>query len=69
MFDSVTESVGCSVHGISQTRILEWLPFPSPGDLPNPGTESMSPGLAGRSFTTESPMYALQLRISQGLST
>ena len=31
------------------------LPFPSPGDLPNPGTEPMSlasPALAGRFFTT-----------------
>ena len=27
------------------------LPFPSPGDLPNPGTESGSPALAGRFFT------------------
>ena len=25
------------VHGILQARILEWEPFPSPGDLPNPG--------------------------------
>ena len=24
---------------ISQARILEWLPFPSPGDLPDPGME------------------------------
>ena len=24
-----------SVHGISQARILEWWPFPSPEDLPN----------------------------------
>ena len=32
---------GSSVHGISQARILEQvgLPFPSPGDLPNPGIE------------------------------
>ena len=44
---------GFSVHGILQARILEWLPFPSPGDLPNPGTEPMSPALAGRFFTTE----------------
>ena len=29
--------LGSSVHGISQARIPEWLPFPSPGDLPNPG--------------------------------
>ena len=30
----------------SQARILEWilgLPFPSPGDLPDPGTEPESP--------------------------
>ena len=34
---------GSSVHGISQPRILEWLPCPSPGDLPNPGIKPMSP--------------------------
>ena len=26
------------------------LPFPSPGDLPGPGIEPMSPALAGRFF-------------------
>ena len=31
------------------------LPFPSPGDLSDPGIEPMSPALAGRSFTTEAP--------------
>ena len=31
------------------------LPFPSAGDLPDPGIEPMSPALAGRSFTTEPP--------------
>ena len=32
-----------SVRGILQARILEWgLPFPSPGDLPDPG---IKPGL------------------------
>ena len=25
---------GSSVHGILQARILEWFPFPSPGDFP-----------------------------------
>ena len=29
------------------------LPFPSPGDLPNPGIQPTSPALAGRFFTTE----------------
>ena len=28
-----------SVHGIFKARVLEWWPFPSPGDLPNPGIE------------------------------
>ena len=34
------------------------LPFPSPGDLPDPGTEPaslVSPALAGGFFTTEPP--------------
>ena len=31
------------------------LPFPSPGDLPSLGIESMSPALAGRFSTTEPP--------------
>ena len=30
-------------------------PFPSPGDLPDPGIEPTSPALAGRFFTTEPP--------------
>ena len=31
------------------------LPFPSPGDLPDPGIESASPTLAGGFFTAEQP--------------
>ena len=31
------------------------LPFPSPGDLPNPRIEPTSPALTGRFFTTEPP--------------
>ena len=27
---------GSSIQGISQSRILEWVPFPSPGDLSDP---------------------------------
>ena len=30
---------GSSLHGILQARILDGLPLPSPGDLPNPGIE------------------------------
>ena len=29
------------------------LPFPSPGDLPDPGIKPACPALAGRFFTTE----------------
>ena len=48
-------------HGIMQARILGVLPFPSPGDLPNPGIEPtslMSPPLAGRFFTTSATLEA-----------
>ena len=34
---------GSSVHGIFQARILEWVPFPHPKDLPDPGIELASP--------------------------
>ena len=39
-----------SAHGTSQARILNGLPFPPPGDLPDPGIEPVSPALAGRFF-------------------
>ena len=45
---------GFSVHGILQARILEWVPFPSPGDLPDPGTEPRSPALKADTLTSES---------------
>ena len=44
---------GSSVHGIFQARILEWIPFPPPGDLPDPEIEPASPALAGRFFTAK----------------
>ena len=31
------------------------MPFPSPGDLPDPEIEALSPALAGRFFTAEPP--------------
>ena len=49
---------GSSVHGIFQTRILKWVAFPPPGDLPSSGIKSASPAspaLAGGFFTTEPP--------------
>ena len=41
---------GFSVHGISQARILEGLPFPSLGDLPGPGIELVSLALQADSL-------------------
>ena len=54
------DSIDCSLpgslfHGILQARILEWVPCPSPGDLPKPGIEPeslTSPALAAGFFTT-----------------
>ena len=37
--------------GFSRQECWTVLPFPSPGDLPNPGIEPMSPALAGGFFT------------------
>ena len=39
--------------GFPRQEYWSGLPFPSLGDRPNPGTESVSPALAGRFFTTE----------------
>ena len=44
---------GSSVHGIFQARILKWLPFPPPRDLPDPGIELGLPALAGIFLTPE----------------
>ena len=44
--------------GLSQQECWSGLPFPSPGDLHDPGIESESPtapALAGGFFTTEPP--------------
>ena len=41
--------------GFSRQEYWSGLPFPPPGDLPDPGTESvslMSPALTGKFFTT-----------------
>ena len=41
--------------GFSRQEHWSGLPFPLPGDVPDPGTEPASPALAGRLFTTEPP--------------
>ena len=63
---------GFSVHGISQAGILNRLPFPSPGDLPNLGIEPASltsPALADGFFTTSATWEAQhKVRSDQSLS-
>ena len=55
---SLCDSMSCSMPdssdlGISQAIILEGLPFPPPGDLPDPGIESRSPALQADSLLTD----------------
>ena len=55
---------GSSAHGIFQAKTLEWVPFPPPGDLPDPGIEPVSltsPALTGGFFTIGAIWEALQL--------
>ena len=63
---------GSSVHGIFQQEYWSGLPFPSPGDLPNPGINPASltsPALAGGSLPLVPPkecailIFACYLRI------
>ena len=42
-----------TVHGILQARVLEWVAFPSPGDLHNLGIKPRSPTLQADSLPTE----------------
>ena len=46
---------GSSVRGFSRQEYWSGLPFPSPGDLPDPGMEPASPALAGIFLTIEPP--------------
>ena len=47
--------------GFPRKEYWRGLPFPLPGDLPDPGMELLSPALAGRFFTTESPESEVKL--------
>ena len=41
--------------GFSRQEYWSWLPFPSPGDLPNPGIEPGSPALQADTLSSEPP--------------
>jgi hypothetical protein len=64
MIPSTVARQGSLSMGFSRQEHWSGLPFPSPGDRPNPGIESMSlmsPALAGRFFTTSTTWEALNL--------
>ena len=46
---------GSSVHEFSRQEYWSELPFPSPGDRPNPGIESGSPALQADTLPSEPP--------------
>ena len=52
---------GSSVHGIFQQEYWSGLPFPTPGDLPDPGIKAAFPALAGGFFITEPPRRSVDL--------
>ena len=57
---------GSSFHGFLQGRILEWMPFPSPGDLPDLEIEPRSPGSEADPLLSEppgNPSNFLQIRV------
>ena len=46
--------------GFSRQGYWSGLPFPSPGDLPNPGIESGSPALEAGALTSEPPLFTFR---------
>ena len=66
-------------HGLQPTRLLwpwdspgkntgSWLPFPPPGNLPDPGIEPispMSPASTGKFFTTSTTGEALKMPLGK----
>ena len=46
--------------GFPRQEFWSGLPFPTPGDLPEPGMEPVSPALAGRFFTAKPPEKPLK---------
>ena len=56
---------GCSVHGILQAIVLEWVAISSPGNLPDLGIEPGSPALQTDSLPTELLGKPLDIRRGQ----
>ena len=50
---TLCDPIACTVCEIFQAKILEWVAFLSPGDLPNPGVEPRSLALQADSLPAE----------------
>ena len=48
--------------GFPRQEYWSGLPFPPPGDLPDPAIKHRSPALAGGFFTTQSPGFHFHLK-------
>ena len=62
-------TVDCQVPlsmGFPRQEYWSRLPFPSPRSLPDPGIKPVSPALAVRFFTTETPQYMLTVVCTVG---
>ena len=60
--------------GFPRQEYWSGVPFPSPGDLPKPGIEPVSPALAGGFYATEPPgkplvLYKLYLWFNSIITT
>ena len=53
---------GSSAQGLSRQEYWSGLPFPSPGDLPNPEIEPRSPALHADALTSEPPGKPLTIK-------
>ena len=56
---------GSSVHGILQAKYWSRFPFPSPGDLPDPGIKPRSSALQADSLTFELQGRSYSMYIDQ----
>ena len=54
---------GFSAQGILQAKILDGLPYPSPGDLPNSGIKPLSPALQADALPSEPPGKPYLLKV------
>ena len=59
-----------TVHGILRPEYWSGYPFPSPGDLPNPGIKPRSPKVRADSLLAEPPgkveVVGKQMRMGRG---